>query len=552
MRDYLLRKNVLLLLFCICPCLLLADYWTPWTEYPANPVYSPLPDRAYYPTVQYDKNQFSGHGISAYYKMWSDSPAPISLAISSDGIAWSTVGDTTGLINGRHSVVLYDADGFGDGDGYYYKIWYWNSADATTINGFRHAKSVDGLTWALEGSCTQDPFFPLVSGSGYFVNFFGPSTVIYNKDATNQPGNPMTFRYVLYYIGGAAGLLPFPNNLQWDNTCLAYSTDGINWTRYGSLPVLLPTGNLVDWDGCYATSASVIKTQDLYHMWYSGSTPNGDGNIKGIGYASSLDGINWTRALTNPIFAVTDGKAWRNLRTYACCVLFDADYFGEPADNKALKMWFSGLSTPSGVYSVGYATSNFLTNAAVSTVIADPVEVVANGTSKSTITVTLKATEGQPIVGSTVTLAPNFGSSIITPASGVSDANGQVTFSVTDTVIETVIYTATDTTNNVVITEEASVSFVEGPLPPSRLNGKQKKNDFSVVYELFNLLQWGPSPTSGIEGYYIYRNGVKIAVVGASTFKFEDHNRKKGVTTHYSVTSFIGDNESTPINVIIK
>lgn len=541
-------KNVLLLLFCASSCLLQAEYWTPWTEYPANPVYSPLPNRAYYPTVQYDKDQFSGHGVSAYYKMWSDNPNN-SLATSNDGITWNTVGTSVGLTNARHSVVLYDPDGFGDGDGYYYKIWYWNSAFSTSINGFKHAKSIDGLNWVDDITCTQDPTFPLVFGpygSSYFYNFFGPSTVIYNKNATNEPGSPMTFRYVLYYIGGAGGNPPG----QWDNTCLAYSEDGVNWTRYGTVPVLLPTGNTADWDGFFSTSASVLKTQDMYHMWYSGSPVGGD-NIKGIGYASSTDGINWVRAPTNPIFYVTDGKAWRDVRTYACCVLFDADYFGVPADNKVLKMWFSGRST-AGVYSVGYATSDFLTNPTVSTVTANPLSVVANGIAASTITVTLKATEGQPIVDSTVTLTPDQGSSVITPPSGISDTNGQVLFTVTDTVIETVTYTATDTTNNVVITEQATVSFVEGPQPPASLIGVQEKNDFGVAFELFNLLEWEPSPTVGIEGYYIYRDSIKIATVDPSTFAYADHNRRAGVATLYSITSFMDGNESSPINCIVR
>ena len=214
-------------------------------------------------------------------------------------------------------------------------------------------------------------------------------------------------------------------------------------------------------------------------------------------------------------------------------------------------MWFLGKSTP-GVYAVGYATSNFLTNASVSTVVANPLNVVANGAAASTITVTLKATEGEPIVGSTVTLAPNQGSSFISPLSGVSDANGQVKFTVTDTVVETVTYTATDTTNNVVVTQQAIVSFLEVPTPPPSLIGKQKKNDFGVAYELYNVLRWRASTTAGVDGYNIYRAGIKIATVDASTFEYIDHNRKKGVATLYSITSFVGDNESQPINVIVK
>lgn len=539
----------LLFLICFYPWLAQGQqYWTSWTEYSANPVYSPLPNRAYYPTVQYDKNQFSGHGDAAYYKMWSDTPAPISLAISNDGINWSTVGNVTGLTNGRHSVVLYNPDSFGAGDGYYYKIWYWNSAFSTSISGFRTAKSVDGLNWVQDSPCTQDALYPLVFGpygSSYFYNFFGPSTVLYNENATNNPSDPMSFRYVVYYIGGAGGNPPG----QWDNTCLAYSTDGINWTRYGNAPVLLPTGSGSDWDGFFSTSASVIKTQNKYHMWYSGS-PDGGGNIKGIGYASSNDGINWVRAATNPIFYVTDGESWRDVRTYACSVLFDPNYFNTPSDNTVLKMWFSGLSS-TNVYSVGLATASFLTDPNVSTVIANPLAVLADGISASEITVSLKAAEGEPIVGSTVVLTANQGSSVITPLSAVTDSNGQAIFKVTDAVVEIVSYSAKDVTNNIEITQQAIVSF-ELPQPPNYLRGKQKKNDFGVVREYFNLLTWGPSSTPEIEGYYIYRNEVKIATVSANTFCYEDHNRKKNKSTLYSVSSFVGSKESTPINVLIR
>src|SRR4030042_6248507 len=44
-----------------------------WTEYSSNPVLGQWlgnPNRAYYPKVIYDLGQFSGHGDTAYYKMW--------------------------------------------------------------------------------------------------------------------------------------------------------------------------------------------------------------------------------------------------------------------------------------------------------------------------------------------------------------------------------------------------------------------------------------------------------------------------------------------------
>ena len=74
--------------------------------------------------------------------------------------------------------------------------------------------------------------------------------------------------------------------------------------------------------------------------------------------------------------------------------------------------------------------------------------------------------------------------------------------------------------------------------PPSNLQGKQKKNDFGFEYELYNQLTWTPSPSPEIIGYFIYRDGKKIATVDASTYTYKDHDRKKGVSYSYAITAF--------------
>jgi hypothetical protein len=89
--------------------------------------------------------------------------------------------------------------------------------------------------------------------------------------------------------------------------------------------------------------------------------------------------------------------------------------------------------------------------------------------------------------------------------------------------------------------------------PPSHLQGKQKKNDFGLEYELYNQLTWTPSPSIGTVGYFIYRNGKKIAMVDASTYRYKDHNRKKGVSYTYVITAFnSAGTESLPINIVIR
>jgi hypothetical protein len=102
-----------------------------------------------------------------------------------------------------------------------------------------------------------------------------------------------------------------------------------------------------------------------------------------------------------------------------------------------------------------------------------------------------------------------------------------------------------------------SVAIVDRSVePPNALMGRQKKNDFGYQFELFNILQWEPSQTSDVAGYFIYRNGIKIATLDAAMLQYQDHNRKKGAHALYSVTAFINNLtnifvESTPVNVVI-
>ena len=162
----------------------------------------------------------------------------------------------------------------------------------------------------------------------------------------------MTYRYVMYYDSSGEGSSP---NGSVEQESLAYSTDGIYWVRYGDAPVLLPSGNSSDWDGMYSFRSGVTRIGTTYHMWFAGA--NGDNSIgtyyaHGIGHAYSTDGLNWTKDPDNPVFHVTDGVGWRDVRSYTPCVVYDADRFsghGEPCN---LKMWFTGRTGSN--YTIGY------------------------------------------------------------------------------------------------------------------------------------------------------------------------------------------------------
>jgi Invasin, domain 3/Bacterial Ig-like domain (group 1)/Cadherin-like domain len=108
-------------------------------------------------------------------------------------------------------------------------------------------------------------------------------------------------------------------------------------------------------------------------------------------------------------------------------------------------------------------------SASASTVSASPTSITADGSTTSTITVTLSDIGGNPVSGKAVTLASSRGATdSISAASGASDASGHVTFTVTSTTAGSSVFTATDATDsNLAITQTAGVTFVAGAVSAS-------------------------------------------------------------------------------------
>lgn len=323
-----------------------------WIEYSNNPVFGQwlAGPWAYYPKVIYDVKLFSGHGSSAYYKMWFGSDngtgtRQIGYAESPDGINWTAgPNPVLGLKTGaNHPLVKYDLNGFNGG--VFYKIWYEDTAYLYSINALRYAESADGINWTNDQPLTQDNAAKLITpglNNDWNIGSYGPADIIYNQNGSNSldDGNLWNNKYVFYYMGTNG------NN---EYIGLAYSDNATHWKRYGNDPVLSP-GAPADWDNTSVGYCSVINLSGSWQMWYGG----GPNTKYGIGHAISTDGISWTKDPDNPIFHKDDGKPWRKLRTYTPWVLYDAASFSGHGDAYNYKMWFTGVSNDEE-YSVGYA-----------------------------------------------------------------------------------------------------------------------------------------------------------------------------------------------------
>ena len=103
-------------------------------------------------------------------------------------------------------------------------------------------------------------------------------------------------------------------------------------------------------------------------------------------------------------------------------------------------------------------------SATLSTAVASPTSATADGVDLSTVTVTLLGTGGIPAQGKAVSLAsPSTAAKMSGPSPAVTDAHGQTTFTVTDTIAESVTLTAVDTTDGITLASMPTVTFATSP-----------------------------------------------------------------------------------------
>jgi uncharacterized repeat protein (TIGR01451 family) len=122
----------------------------------------------------------------------------------------------------------------------------------------------------------------------------------------------------------------------------ATSPDGVTWTKYGSNPVL-NVGASGSWEDEDASWPTVIKEGSIYHLWYTGA----DGVTSRIGHATSSNGTNWTKDPANPVLDIGPPGAWDWLEAYATNVVAYNGYL----------LWYSGGTLPEA-WQTGYALSS--------------------------------------------------------------------------------------------------------------------------------------------------------------------------------------------------
>lgn len=241
-----------------------------------------------------------------------------------DTTTYPTSFRSTGLatINGWDSVRVVDPVVITDSG--LYKMWYTGEGlDGKWRVGY--ATSTDRINWTkYAGNPVLD-----VGASGTWDD------EVARVDAVVKDGST----YRMWYTGNGHQRIGY-----------ATSADGINWTKYAGNPVL-DVGPSPSWDEGFVSFASVISDSGMYKMWYAGGGASGFGGIVRTGYATSTNGITWTKSISNPVLDVGP-SAWD------ATWVFDSHVI---SDGVSYKMWYSGLEgqlcSGSEIFRIGLATS---------------------------------------------------------------------------------------------------------------------------------------------------------------------------------------------------
>jgi len=322
------------------------DADTGWIRNPSNPVLSPSATGWDSLLVLFPRLLYNGSG----YQMWytgagvnSSQQLPlysIGYATSSDGVHW---------IKSGRPVLRHGPTGSWDSDsvsspsiiynGSVYMMWYVGAKKVEStgftwwmyngIQNFGLATSPDGINW------TKYSGNPVMTGGGL------DSYVMYSPTVL-RVGN----QFRMWYTCARS----YASQLQ---ICYATSSDGTHWTKNPS-PVLNGTGFAPDWDAAGVYSPSVIYDGHVYGMWYSGYqyvAGSSSQSITQIGYATSTDGVTWSRVAGNPVLGPGSDNGWDSNSVDHPCIV--------EVKPGALRMYYTGWASANSAYpnKIGFADS---------------------------------------------------------------------------------------------------------------------------------------------------------------------------------------------------
>ena len=295
--------------------------------------------RAYYAAVLYNATAIFNDGTAlrkyvAYYG--AASSAQGYAAFSDDGAVWDKEQLVTGVTGlAYHASVLLVGPTI--------HFFYWDTTVSIYTPGASRHATMDAstsCTAATSDSPLTGNYITGVFADGLRYGTYGVDQAFYNASPTNNPANPYSYPWCIMHSGTTGSL---------EGVLFATSADGYAFSAYGGTTEVIPRGVTPAWDVNVGRITSFIDTNNLWHAFYAGGLGTSFGEDTnfggGLGYATSVDGITWTKFDKNPIIRKTESyKTWKRL--YCPWVIKDA---------LGYKIYFTAKNN-AGVYKTCYGT----------------------------------------------------------------------------------------------------------------------------------------------------------------------------------------------------
>ncbi|MFI5273572.1 MAG: hypothetical protein ACHQ4H_11120, partial [Ktedonobacterales bacterium] len=134
-----------------------------------------------------------------------------------------------------------------------------------------------------------------------------------------------------------------------DAVGFATSPDGVTWTRHPANPIFKPTSG---WEGFKVGSFQVQRVGAEYYAFYNAF--QNDPFVSQVGMARSADGItNWEHHPANPLLAPGAAGTWDAAMIYKPTVLWDPT-------KRRWDVWFNASEVLNANERIGHAWSDRL------------------------------------------------------------------------------------------------------------------------------------------------------------------------------------------------
>ena len=367
------------------------------------------------------------------------------------------------------------------------------------------AISINGIDWSEK---KNSPVLGLGSPGSWDDSEVETPYVLYIQT------NPDSMKYMMWYSGATpdSNLLGSPClNLTIYQIGLAYSADGLNWTKYNdmtndSAPLFAesdPVVGIPQWTGCNPTVTNeqmfsvaepcVLYDNNTFRLYYIGfgcasayCQPSGDLRYRVL-YSESLDGIHW-----GPQTVILDiGPSG----AFDCRVVYSPDVI--KLNNKYWMFYAGGADSTYNVWKcdMGLATSDdgihftkFLANPVIARVSGSWTDCGMNAANAIVVRDTLRVYYSGLVCDSIT--APTIGFSYMAPGGQccnvAGDANHDGSYNIAD------------------ITFGIALIFSGGPAPlcqdEADANGDNSFNIADVTYGIARIFSGGPAPVCGTTG----------------------------------------------------